>query len=90
MNPPDQAEGPEEKDERADEAAAAQPTRRRIVEWLRRLWNRPVGEATKRRLTSAQRLLEGVAVGLVVALLATTLPAAPTTRPTWKRAPSSS
>ena len=40
------------------------------------LWNRPVGDGTMGRLTTAQRLLEGVAIGLVVALLATILPAA--------------
>jgi ABC-type glycerol-3-phosphate transport system substrate-binding protein len=62
--------------DRAEDATATQPTRRRIVEGLRELWNRPVGEARMGRLTTAQRLLEGVAIGLVVALLAITLPAA--------------
>jgi hypothetical protein len=54
------------------DAAAPQPTRRRGGERLRRLWQ--VGESP--RLTTVLRLGQGFALGLVVALLATTLPAA--------------
>jgi ABC-type glycerol-3-phosphate transport system substrate-binding protein len=63
-------------DERTEEGATAPTARRGVRAWLRDQRARPVADETKQRLARPQGLFEGAALGLVIALLATTLPAA--------------